>query len=237
MKSPRETKAKSSDAVPRVRTSLGPDDIYPAVKRMAASYEFKPNERINEIELSKKLSVSRTPLREVLNRLMVEGFLTRTQNKGFIARPLDAQEILSLIEFRRGLEGCIARIACARATDAEIEELEMFSEASFKADENVEAAQLCRLDEEFHMKIARMTRNAEYVRALENVNARIYYVRWLDMENRRTNTETEHQAIVRALKARNPDEVAALIEGHIARRLDHIAEVVQRGFGEIYTRR
>lgn len=237
MKSLPEAKAKPAAAVARVRTTLGPEDIYPAVKRMAASYEFKPNERINEIELSKRLSVSRTPLREVLNRLMVEGFLTRTQNKGFIARPFDAQEILSLIEFRRGLEGCIARLACQRGTDAEIEELEAFSEASFKADENVEAAELCRLDEEFHMRIARMTRNAEYVRALENVNARIYYVRWLDMKNRRTYTESEHMAIVRALKARQPDEVAGLIQSHIARRLDQIADVVQRGFGEIYTRR
>src|SRR4051812_29017792 len=61
----------------RSARTLSSDDIYDRVKEMAARFEFRPNERINEIELSRSLSVSRTPLREVLNRLMVEGFLTR----------------------------------------------------------------------------------------------------------------------------------------------------------------
>src|SRR3954447_13627731 len=86
----------------RSARTLSSDDIYDRVKEMAARFEFRPNERINEIELSRSLSVSRTPLREVLNRLMVEGFLTREQNRGFIGRSLDAGEIMSLYEFRRG---------------------------------------------------------------------------------------------------------------------------------------
>jgi len=74
---------------PAARTSAGQAELYGAVKAMAVRFDFKPGERINEVELARRLNVSRTPLREVLNQLMVEGFLTRSVNRGFIARLLD----------------------------------------------------------------------------------------------------------------------------------------------------
>ncbi|WYX23926.1 GntR family transcriptional regulator [Achromobacter xylosoxidans] len=58
---------------PAARTMAGQAELYNAVKAMAVSFEFKPGERINEVELARRLNVSRTPLREVLNQLMVEG--------------------------------------------------------------------------------------------------------------------------------------------------------------------
>ena len=60
---------------------------------MAAAFEFKPEERINESELSKKLGISRTPLREALNRLVAEGLLTAREGKGFFCRSLCGMEV------------------------------------------------------------------------------------------------------------------------------------------------
>jgi len=218
------------------RTGLSSDEIYGQVREMAARFEFKPNERINEIELSKMLMVSRTPLREVLNRLMVEGFLTRTHNKGFIGRPLDAKEILDLYEFRRGVERCALELACERATQEELDDLERFTQSSIDVDEDEDASKLLALDEEFHMRIARMSGNSETVRVLENINARIRYIRWIDMQKRRSYTQAEHMAIVRALRERSVDS-SALLDKHITRRLDQIVEVVKAGYAEIYTRK
>lgn len=219
------------------RTSLSSEDIYERVKTMAAKFEFKPSERINEIELAKALNVSRTPLREVLNQLMVEGFLTRTQNKGFSARALDAQQIFDLYEFRRTIECSTAVLACERATEEQLDALERFTISSSHISETESPEALCALDEEFHMRIAGMTGNAEYQRALANVNARIRYVRWIDMQRgRRGFTQSEHAAIVRALQSRQKDVVVGLLENHITRRLDQIVEVVKAGFAEIYTR-
>ena len=62
------------------------DRVYEQLKAMAVSYEFKPGERLNEGELAKRLGVSRTPLREALNRLNTEGFLRFTPGKGFFCR-------------------------------------------------------------------------------------------------------------------------------------------------------
>ena len=63
---------------------------------MAITYCLRPGERINEVELARALNVSRTPLREALNRLVMEGFLTSRLNKGFFARSLDANEVFQL---------------------------------------------------------------------------------------------------------------------------------------------
>jgi DNA-binding GntR family transcriptional regulator len=219
------------------RHGLSSTEIYQRVKHMAARFEFRPNERINEIELAKKLLVSRTPLREVLNQLMVEGFVTRTQNKGFIGRSLDPKEILDLYEFRQGLECAIAVLACQRATTSQIDDLAAFAEASFHVPEDEDPERLCALDEEFHMRIAQMTGNLEYENVLSNINARIQYVRWIDMQRgRRGLTQSEHRVIVDALRRREPVLVSSLLEKHIGRRLDQIVEVVKAGFAEIYTR-
>lgn len=204
---------------------------------MAARFEFRPNERINEIELSRKLSVSRTPLREVLNQLMVEGFVTRTQNKGFIGRSLDPKEILDLFELRQGIECEIAVLACKRAMANQIDELGAFAEASFCVPEGEDPDRLCALDEEFHMRMAQMTGNHAYENVLSNINARIHYVRWIDMQRgRRGVTQMEHIAIVNALRNQDPVLISSLLEKHIGRRLDQIVEVVKAGFAEIYTR-
>ena len=164
------------------RTSEGQAELYNAVKAMAVRFDFKPGERINEVELARRLNVSRTPLREVLNQLMVEGFLTRAVNRGFIARLLDAKQIHSLYEYRAVLESGIVRAACERASDAELAELRAFVERSRDVPEDSEATRLLELDEAFHLMLARYSRNEEFVRALESVNARIHFVRWIDMQ-------------------------------------------------------
>jgi DNA-binding GntR family transcriptional regulator len=64
------------------------DRVYEQLKAMSVSFELKPGERLNEGKLAKRLGVSRTPLREALNRLNTEGFL----GKGFFCRELDAHE-------------------------------------------------------------------------------------------------------------------------------------------------
>lgn len=219
------------------RTSEGQAELYNTVKAMAVRFDFKPGERINEVELARRLNVSRTPLREVLNQLMVEGFLTRAVNRGFIARLLDAKQIHSLYEYRAVLESGIVRAACERASDAELAELRAFVECSRDVPEDSEATRLLELDEAFHLMLARYSRNEEFVRALESVNARIHFVRWIDMQQgRRAHTQAEHMRIVQALERRDIEALPAMMGAHIGRRLDQITDVIRTGFSNIYMR-
>ena len=230
-------KAGTAAREPVTRAADSAEQIYERVKTMAMTFEIRPGQRVNEVEIAKSLNVSRTPLREALNRLMVEGFLTRAPNRGFIGRPLDAKQVFDLYELRRALEASIAAIACERATDDELLELERFVKSSKDRTEDTNASSLLALDEQFHERVARLTRNEEMVRALKSINARIHYFRWIDMQNgRRRYTQQEHMRIVKALKERDAPAVASLMEGHISRRLDRIVEVIRMGFAEIYMR-
>ncbi|MGZ8229803.1 MAG: GntR family transcriptional regulator, partial [Burkholderiales bacterium] len=104
-------KAVSAVREPVARAADSAAQIYEHVKTMAMTFEIRPGERVNEVEIARSLNVSRTPLREALNRLLMEGFLTRAPNRGFIGRPLDAKQVFDLYELRRALEGSIVAIA------------------------------------------------------------------------------------------------------------------------------
>lgn len=203
---------------------------------MAGTYRLPPERRINEVELARKLGVSRTPLREALGRLASEGFLVATMNKGYHVKALDPARILSLYEFRATVEvGCL-QLVCERASDEELKELRAFALRSRdEPGEDVQAVRLLSLDEEFHERLATLSGNEEFVGALRLINERVRFVRWIDMQNRRSGTQDEHLAIVAHLQERAGTAAAALMRQHIHRRLDQITEVIRAGYAEIYT--
>lgn len=211
------------------------DSVYEQLKAMAVTYRFRPDERLNEMALARQLNVSRTPLREALNRLVKENLLTFRPKQGFRGRPLDAKEVFDLYELRKVLETTAGRLAVQRARDDEIVRLGEFLKTSLEAPNEAPITYLLYLDEEFHERIARLSRNDELVKTLANINARIRFVRCIDMENgRRAKTQREHKAVFEALKRRNADACAKIIGHHITRRLDQIVEVIKEGFARIY---
>jgi DNA-binding GntR family transcriptional regulator len=210
------------------------DNIHRELRDMAIMFRFLPGERLNEAILAKELGVSRTPLREALNRLMAEGFLTFSVNQGFFRKPLDVKEIFDLYEFRQQMEMAAVRLAIERATDEQLLELDRFAQMS--AEENVDRTldEVIALDEEFHERIITLTGNIEMRNSLRNVNERIHYVRWIDMTGHRPQTQTQHKAIVRNLRERNTEEGMRLMGEHIGHRLDQIVDKVERCYGRIY---
>src|SRR5580698_6564125 len=104
------------------------DRVHRELRGMAMTFRFLPGERLNEAILAKELGVSRTPLREALNRLSTEGFLTFSANNGFFRKPLDVKEIFDLYEFRMYLELSAVKLAVERATDEQLLAIEKFSE-------------------------------------------------------------------------------------------------------------
>jgi DNA-binding GntR family transcriptional regulator len=208
---------------------------YEQLKAMAITYQLRPGERLAELDLAKRLKVSRTPIREALNRLVTEGFLTFTPNRGFQCRPLDAKEIFDLYEVRRSLEATAASLAVERASDEELDELGRFLARSRAVPEKTTVIELVRFDEEFHERIAALSRNGELLRILQNINARIRFCRWIDMENgRRSTTQGEHAGVLAALKARDAKKCAEAMNSHISRRLDQIVDVIREGYARIY---
>ncbi len=143
--------------------------------------------------------------------------------------------MFNLYEFRSAVEQAAVLIACERATKQELQELEKFVLASKDEKGDVLATGLLKLDEAFHEGLARATHNDEFLRSIRGINARIHFVRWIDMQSgRRARTQNEHLQIVQALKKRDGNAASRLMRDHISRRLDQIVDVIRAGFAEIY---
>ncbi len=210
------------------------ESLYLTVKDMATLFEFKPGERINEVELAQRLGASRTPLREALNRLAAEGFLVLKQDRGFFCRDLKPREMYELYQFRAVLEVAAIRLACEQATEQEVTDLALFLDETGPQEGGRSSEDMVALDEQFHEKIMALSRNMEMSRTLTNINARIKYFRWVDMDSKREGTQQEHRAIVQALMARDADLAAQLMQAHIARRLEQITVAIKESFSRIY---
>ncbi len=208
--------------------------LYDILKGMAVDFAFKPQERINEVMLAAQLNVSRTPLREALNRLVAEGFVTTKPQKGFYGRVLDTKSMANLYEFRSYLESSVVELLCRNATEADLAALGVLAEG-YNPDTGVDPspAELLARDEAFHVRMARLTDNLEFAAALESVNERIRFVRGIELRTRGA-TSHEHVDIVRAISARDVEQSVALVRSHITQHAGHIRDIIHMGIAEIY---
>ena len=210
------------------------DRIHDEVRQMAVEYRFKPGERLNESDLSKDLGVSRTPLREALNRLVAEGYLAFRPGQGFFCRGLSPSEVFDLYDARVAIEAAAARLSCTRATPEEIEPIRAFI-AAFESDlETCIIDELVAFDEAFHMRLAALSQNAELQRILSNINGRIRFVRCIYMENRKIKN-AEHLAILDLIESGDAAAADQLVRKHIERRREEINAAVREGLFRLYS--
>ena len=210
------------------------EDIYREVKSRASGFGIKPGERLNEGALAAELGVSRTPLREALNRLVAEQLIVFRPGFGFFCRALDPQDMMNLYELRLVTELAAVRLAVKRASDVELE--------AFAAEERTRGATLAGLtiaqavarDEAFHMRIAHLSGNAEISRLLDNINARTRLIRWVRVGQRIRDSKEEHRRIVNALVTRNVERAETEISAHIEQRRDQVLAAVKEGISSIY---
>ncbi|MGB3311526.1 MAG: GntR family transcriptional regulator [Nodosilinea sp.] len=214
------------------------DRIYQQLKQMAMTYKFRPGEPLNEVELAASFGVSRTPLREVLNRLVAEGLLDFVPRKGFSCKPLDTKRVFDLYEVRCGLEMMSAKLTTERASDDEIEALIQFWKTAAEKFCTFTPVDCARCDETFHERIAELSQNSELLHMLKNVNARAHYLRLISMEQApyRQNTCAEHQLILQAIQDRNAEAAVNCMAAHVSLRQEQLVEVIKEGVARLYMR-
>ena len=209
--------------------------VYERIKAMAATYRIKPGARVNEVELARTLGVSRTPVREALNRIAAEGFLLALPNKGYCGRAFDAQQILELYEYRSIVETGVVALVCERASESELNALAELTDAHRdEPDTDAQALRLLVRDEEFHERLAILSRNDECLRSVRSLNERLRFARWLDLKTRRSLTRNDHPEIVAALLRRDCAGVQSMMRRHISHHLEHLVALTRAGYADIY---
>lgn len=199
---------------------------YQALRAAVLSLELLPGERLSERSLEELLKVSRTPIRAALMRLENEGLAQRV-GRGWQIRPIDLTEIRALMEYREAVETAVMALAVERAQDAELSALRALVETDPRLDD--EEAGL-RDGEDFHVALARLSRNPFLAEAMSNVLTRLSRTRWLEVRTpeARAQARTEHLDIIAAIVARNTrlarGRAAAHSHGTRDRLLGHLAE-------------
>ncbi len=191
------------------------DAVYRHLREMIISGQLAPGTRIREIDLAKKLGISRTPLREAMARLIGDQLVRRAQSGGVEVVDMMA-ELLGMRHIRIALEGYAARLAASRIEDAEIDRLEELLRISM--DLPLQAIQeRVNANTEFHARVYRACRVPQLIRAIESHAE--YFIdehglqRFGPEETRKA--VRDHRDIVTALRARDGDRAESLTRAHL----------------------
>ncbi|WP_131113969.1 GntR family transcriptional regulator [Lichenihabitans psoromatis] len=214
--------------------AASPASLYDTLSAAMVRFQYRPGERLNEGAIARDLGVSRTPVREALSKLVAAGLIDHEPGHGFFRRKLDPKEIFDLYELRQQIEVSAVRLAVHRATPQQLDDVDAILDRSMAAAHEASVEIVVGFDEQFHDAITRLTGNVEMLRSLQQINARIRFVRWIDMRGRRGGTQGEHRAILDAMKARDAARGCDLMEAHVQRRLEQIVEAVREGYASIY---
>ncbi len=231
------TEIKTAQEDSRKRVGRAGDDVYRIIKEKVILFKIRPEERVNESELSVTLGVSRTPLREALYRLVAENMLTVIPNKGFYGRKLVSQEVFDLYELRKMLEKSAIELSLQRAKDESISNLRQDWASVMQEAETRSNLELVKDDEDFHYQLALLSGNKEIANSLASVNERIRFFRWVDLEEHRTELaelHEDHFDILDALASRDAGKCDALIHKHISQRMEDIIAFIKAGVIRLY---
>ena len=99
------------------------DVVFQTLRQAILRGELKPGERLMEIHLAQKLGVSRTPVREAIRKLELEGLVLMIPRKGAIVAEITVQDLEDVLEVRMALEELAVKIACKRITEEQLEEI------------------------------------------------------------------------------------------------------------------
>jgi DNA-binding GntR family transcriptional regulator len=190
------------------------EDVYERLREAILTGRARPNERLIEAELADRLQVSRTPIRESLQRLAAEGLVV-SRRRGWVVLEHTSVEIREIYEARAALEGYCARLAAQRATDAQLKEIASLHHP--KRNLKSSRQHLVEINDRFHDAILAAAQNERLADMIRR--NRTYYftfrIAQLYSDEEADASIAGHQAIVRALLQRDANRAEREMRAHI----------------------
>lgn len=190
-------------------------DAYDLILEAIDMGMYKPGDRLVESELAERFGVSRTPVREALQRLETQSLLAR-DGRSLIVASLDHSQLAELYVVRAELEGLAARLAARHAAEEEVKVLESLIEADRALLD--EPSALARANRRFHRQIHLASHNRYLVQQLDLVyrSMALMATTSLAAEGRGEIALKEHEMIVAAIKARDGQAAYDALKAHIS---------------------
>ena len=193
------------------------DVVFNTLREAILKGELRPGERLMEIHLANRLGVSRTPIREAIRMLELEGLVLMIPRKGAEVAGISEQGLRDVLEVRRSLEELAIELACQRMADDDILELKKTQEEFRRAVRTADAMTIAETDEHYHDIIYNGTGNSRLIQILYNLREQMYRYRleYIKDADKRQILVVEHDQILKAIQNRHVAEAKAAIREHI----------------------
>lgn len=205
------------------------DVVFNTLRQAILRGELQPGERLLEIHLADKLGVSRTPIREAIRKLELEGLVFMIPRKGAVVAEITEKSLRDVLEVRRALEELAMKLACEKILDEEIEELKVAAKEFEDALKTGDVTVYAEADVKFHDIIYRTTDNQRLIQLLYNLREQMYRYRveYLKRDDSHDTLLAEHQYIIETLEKRNADEAIKAICAHIDNQVTAVADTIR----------
>lgn len=202
------------------------DKVFNTLREDILSGKYLVGEELKEMNLAAELKVSRTPVREALRQLELEGLIEIVPNKGATVIGIDQEDVRDICEMRSMLEGLCARKAAENITEDILAEMEEVLDLSEFHSNKGKYDQVLELDNKFHELLYRASGSKMLRKTLTDFHQYLEKVRkkTLSYPERVEHSNQEHRAIVDALKVNNGGEAEKLANLHIKRVIKNMED-------------
>lgn len=193
------------------------DVVFNTLREAILKGELAPGERLMEIQLAERLGVSRTPIREAIRKLELEGLVLMIPRKGAEVAKISEKSLRDVLEVRRSLEELAIELACQRMDEEEIARLGRIQREFAEAIEDGDAMRIAESDEAYHNIIYQGTGNVRLVQILNNLREQMYRYRleYIKDSDKRQVLLVEHEQILKALRLHHVQEAKEAMREHI----------------------
>ena len=193
------------------------DVVFNTLRQGILTGVLAPGERLMEIHLADRLGVSRTPIREAIRMLELEGLVTMIPRKGAEVSRISKQDIRDVLEVRLVLDSLATKLACKRITQEQKDELRAAAEGFVEATRSGDVTQIAQADVQFHDVILAASHNKRLVQMVNNLAERIYRYRLEYIKDSANHARLieEHARIMDCVIRNDADNACIAAEIHI----------------------
>ena len=205
------------------------DVVFNTLRQAILRGELKPGERLMEILLAKKLGVSRTPIREAIRKLELEGLVLMIPRKGAEVAEITEKSLRDVLEVRRALEELSVQLACEKITKEEIRELERVAKEFQQVVKSSDITEIAEVDVRFHDIIYTATDNQKLIQLLNNLREQMYRYRveYLKRDGVFPQLIAEHEAIIRHIENNEKEKATEVMCRHIDNQVEAVIDVIR----------
>lgn len=193
------------------------DVVFNTLRQAILTGELKPGERLMEIHLAERLGVSRTPIREAIRKLELEGLVTMIPRRGAEVAQITEKSMSDVLEVRRALDALCVELACDRITEEELACLEQACSDFESAVKTGEIKVIAQADVKLHDIIVQATGNARLIQLVNNLSEQMYRYRfeYIKDSSRHENLVEEHRIIYESILHKDKETASGAAKIHI----------------------